>query len=66
MSDLPAINHEKVSARLASRLAESILQSTQLEVLAESLRDERDISVQTQQSLQQTVEELQTTVQKSK
>ena len=59
MSELPAINHEKVSGRLASKLAESILQSAQLEVLAEALRDERDIATQNQQSLQRTIEELQ-------
>lgn len=61
MSELPPINHEKVSARLANRLAESILQNTQLEVLAEAIRDQRDSSTQTQQLLQQTVDEFRAT-----
>ena len=42
MTSLPDIDHQKVANKLALKLAESLLQSTQLEVLAESIRDERD------------------------
>lgn len=52
MSELPAINHEKVAARLATRLADCLLQNTQLEALAESLRDERDAAMQNYRGIQ--------------
>lgn len=42
MSELPYIEFEKVSARLSAKLSDVIYQNSQLEVLAEALRDERD------------------------
>lgn len=42
MSSLPTIDQSKVASRLVTKLSEVISQSTQLEILAEALRDERD------------------------
>lgn len=42
MSNLPEIDHQKVANKLAVKLAEANLQITQIEALAESLRDQRD------------------------
>lgn len=42
MSTLPSIDPNKVSQRLLTKASEYLLQTIQLEILAEALRDERD------------------------
>jgi outer membrane murein-binding lipoprotein Lpp len=42
MSELPAIDPKAVINRLSSKVADLTSQVTQLELLAEALRDERD------------------------
>lgn len=53
MSDLPAINYQIVSQKLASKVAELTLQCTALENLAESLRTQRDETTAEVSSLRQ-------------
>lgn len=62
MSSLPEIDHAKVSQRLASKSSETTLQLFQLEVLAEALRDERDIARADAQRLESEKAELQRTL----
>lgn len=42
MSDLPSIDPAKVAQKLLTKVTDLTHQTVQLEVLAESLRDERD------------------------
>jgi hypothetical protein len=42
MSQLPEVDMRTVAQRLSLKLSDQIFQTTQLEVLAEALRDERD------------------------
>lgn len=58
MAALPEINYQIVAQKLSLKLSESIFQSTQLEVLAESIRDERDQLVQQVQELENNINEL--------
>lgn len=44
MSELPTIDPNKVAQKLLSTISELTYSKVQLEVLAESLRDERDVA----------------------
>lgn len=56
MPDLPPIDAQAVSQRLLSRLSDLTYQNIQLELLAETFRDQRDLAVQERNTLSQQVD----------
>jgi hypothetical protein len=52
MTALPEINYQAVCQRLSGKISELIYQNTQLEILAELLRDERDSALMAAQNSQ--------------
>lgn len=45
MSNLPVVDQQAISQRLMVKLSELMYQNTQLELLAEALRDARDVAI---------------------
>jgi len=59
MSQLPEIDYNKVSQKLAAKYSEASFQIAQLESLAEQFRDERDVAQNDAAQLRVEVQRLQ-------